>query len=157
MAADQALNELAKGIRNSDAKNGVVLRAICLRNIYQGESVPVDFEFFRNDLVFAKGTNLGDSVIGEGLSDDAVYDALVLLLRDKVGPRGQGRVMPVMKPDLPSPGRGRESVGGISNRELFAAVQQVKQIRGRAHVIAVAKEDVWTIGPLRVELRVEPI
>jgi len=158
MPANQTLNELAKGIRTSEAKNGIVLRAICLRNTHEGEAVPIDFEFFRNDRVFPKGANLGDTVIGEGLADDRIYDALVLLLRDKVGPRGQGRVMPLMKPGgLLSYGRGRESVGDISNQELFAVVKQIKQVQGRTHVIAIAKEDVWTIGPLKVELKVEPI
>ena len=158
MPAQQVLDELAKGIRSGNAKNGVVVRAICLRNSYQSYPVPVDFEPFRNDLVFAKGSKLGDVVIGEGLPDDEIYDALVLLLREQVGPRGKGRVMPLLKPgSLASYSRGREYVGDISSRELFATIEQIKQIQGRAHVVAVAKEDIWTVGPLKVELRAEPI
>ena len=158
MPADQALGELAKGIRESDSKTGVVVQAICVRNTHEGEAAPVDFKIFRNDQVFPRGSKLGDVVVGEGLADDGIYDALVRMLREQVGPRGKGRVMPLLKPgSLTSYSRGREYVGDITSKELFAAIERIKDIPGRAHVTAVAKEDVWTIGPLKVELKVEPI
>ena len=156
--ADLVLNGLAREIRQSSAPDGVVVRVICLMNTHEGEPVPIDFEMFRNNLVFAKGAKLGDVVVGESLPDAEIYDALVLLLREQVGPRGRGRVMPLMKPgSLPSYSRGREYVGDISSKELFATIEKIKQIRGRAHVIAVAREDIWTVGPLKVELKAEPI
>jgi uncharacterized protein YlxW (UPF0749 family) len=155
---DLVLDGLARDIREKKDPEGVVVRVICLMNTPEGEPAPIDFQIFRNNLVFSRGEKLGEVVVGEGLPDADVYDALVLVLREQVGPRGRGRVMPLMKPgSLSEYSRGREYVGDIRNRDLFTAMEKIKQIRGRAHVTAVAKEDIWTIGPLRVEWQVEPI
>ena len=53
-------------------------------------------------------------------------------------------------------GETKNPVGGIGFQELISAGERVKQIGGPARVTAVARDDAWTIGPLQVDLKVEP-
>lgn len=41
--------------------------------------------------------------------------------------------------------------------DLFRIIEQLRRVNAPARVTAVAAEDTWTIGPLKVDLRVEPV
>jgi hypothetical protein len=51
----------------------------------------------------------------------------------------------------------RSAVGQMTYHELFAVVEQLRLNPGPARVTAVAAANVWTIGPLDVDLRVTPL
>lgn len=158
LPANQVLDGLAKSVRESTAPNGVIVEAICRTNSPPDAPVLVYFLIFRNDLVFAKGTVLGAITIREGTSEADTYALILHLLREQVGPKGQGRVMPLMNPSVPQNYNPAKSpVGELQPTELFDAIAKVQKTRGAARVTAVAKSDTWTTGPLQVELRVEGV
>ncbi len=164
---NKVLDDLAKFIKSNPAPHGLIVEALALRNSAAGEPVLAHFQPFRNELVFHKGTSLGEIAL-KGYTLPAIddeerarrfadtYAYLVKFLREKVGPRGKGKVMPLMDPSAPegySPGK--SSVGGLGPIELFDAIFEVQKRMGAVRVTAVVKEDAWTAGPLQVELRVE--
>lgn len=155
--ADQVLDAVAERIHES--VGGVIVRAFCVFNTHPGEPVRVDFELFRNHLVFRKGDSLAQTSLDGRLSEPALTAAVVALLRDEVGDKAREQnVMP-----RPSPsgsevfGSPRGAVGQMSYDEIFAVVERLRQIGGPARVTAVAATNTWTIGPLEVDLLVSPL
>ena len=159
--ANHTLDGLAASIKQAfkDAPGlrSAVVQASCVRNEYPGEPVYVDFVVFPNVLVFKKGTRLADVTLPAGQEDWQAMEALVLLLKGKVRAVSEGKVIPKLDPSQPHAGGQSGSVGGMSYRDLFSPVHRVLQLHGPAHITALAKDDTWTIGPLDVELRVEPV
>lgn len=155
--ADQVLDTVAERIHES--LGGVIVRAFCVFNTHPGEPVRVDFELFRNHLVFRKGDSLAQTSLDGRLSEPALTAAVVALLRDQVGDRAREQnVMPRPSPSgLEVFGSPRGAVGQMSYDEIFAVVERLRQIGGPARVTAVAATDTWTIGPLEVDLLVSPL
>ncbi len=156
-SSEQVLNAVAEGVRKSGRE--AIVRASSVMNTHAGEPVPVDFKLFYNELVFRRGQVLAETILDGRLSSPALMEALVSLLRDEVGEKA--RASNVM-PRLSSGGSGifgspREAVGQMSFEKLFAAIERLEQVPGPARVTALAAVDVWTIGPLEVDLVVEPI
>jgi len=152
----QVLNAVSERI--NEASGGVIVRAFSLFNTRAGEPVYVDFELFGNEHVFSRGAVLTEKVIDGRRSEPDLMGALVSLLRDDVGARARARgVMPriASSPGLfGSPGG---AVGEMTYEELFQVIERLRQVNGPARVTAVAADDTWTIGPLKVDLRVEPV
>jgi len=153
---DQVLDAVAERIHESTGE--VIVRAFSVFNTHPAEPVRVDFELFRNRLVFHRGEQLAEAAVDGRLSEPALMGALVALLRDQVGAKARSHNI------MPRPvtrgsevfGSAREAVGEMSYQELFAAVERVRHINGPAQVTAVAASDTWTIGPLEVDLLVAP-
>lgn len=166
----QVLEAIAQRIHESDGTAGavesapadsrdVIVRVYSLFNTHPLEPVYIDFELFKNVRVFAKGETLAETVIDGRLSDSALMGALVSLLRDEVGDRARKKdVMPRLTPGSSSVfGSAAGAVGEMSYDDLFGTMNRLRRANGPARVRAVAADDVWTIGPLTVELRVEPL
>ena len=153
----QVLEAIAERIHGSDGD--VIVRVYSLFNTHALEPVYIDFELFKNVRVFAKGETLAETVIDGRLSDSALMGALVSLLRDEVGDRARKKdVMPRLTPGSSSVfGSAAGAVGEMSYDDLFGTMNRLRRANGPARVRAVAADDVWTIGPLTVELRVEPL
>lgn len=154
---EQVLEAIAERLR--DAQGPIIVRAFSVFNTHADEPVYVDFELFRNQLVFRRGDSIAETIIDGRLSEPAILSALVGLLRDQVGAAARGKnVMPritTAEPSLFSAPRG--AVGEMSFDDLFAVVGKLRQTAGPARVRAVAASDTWTIGPLEVDLLVEPL
>jgi len=152
----QVLNAVSERIH--EASGGVIVRAFSLFNTRAAEPVYVDFELFGNEHVFSPGAVLAEKVIDGRRSEPDLMGALVSLLRDDVGARARARgVMPRIgsSPGLfGSPGG---AVGEMTYEELFQVIERLRQVNGPARVTAVAADDTWTVGPLKVDLRVEPV
>jgi uncharacterized protein (DUF3084 family) len=41
--------------------------------------------------------------------------------------------------------------------DLFRVIEKLHRVGGPARVTAIAADDTWTIGPLKVDLRVDPV
>jgi len=156
-SADQVLDAVAERIHES--LGGVIVRAFSVFNTHPGEPVRVDFELFRNHLVFRKGDVLARTTLDGRLSEPALTAALVALLRDEVGDKAREQnVMP--RPNASGSevfGSPRGAVGHMSYDELFTSVERLRRIGGPARVAAIAAADTWTIGPLEVDLLVSPL
>jgi hypothetical protein len=148
----QVLDRVADTIAQTGG--GVVVRAISVHNTLKGEQVMVDFELYRNRLLFHKGEELAKLTVRPGLSTPEVVAALARLLRDEVG--GRARTASMMP--KPSPGAvalfggGGSAVGEVSFEELWPVVESIRKQRREVSVIAQAAQDAWTAGPLRVKL-----
>jgi len=153
---DQVLNAIAERVHES--AGGVIVRAFSVFNTHPGEPVRVDFELFRNHLVFRRGEALAQTSIDGRQSEPALMASLLALLREEVNPRARAHnIMPRPNPSSPEAfGSSQETVGDISIEELFAVVEKLRSIAGPARVTAVAAADTWTIGPLEVDLLVMP-
>jgi len=153
----QVLDAIANRIHESS--EDVIVCAFSVFNTHAGEPVYVDFELFRNLLVFRKGEMLAETVIDGRLSEPALMGSLVHLLRDGVGTKARDKnVMPRLSPGTANLfGSTGEKVGEMTYEELFRVIERLRRVEGPARVTAVAAEDTWTIGPLKVDLRVEPV
>ena len=153
---DQVLNAIAERVQES--AGGVIVRAFSVFNTHPGEPVRLDFELFRNHLVFRRGQVLAQASIDGRQSEPALMASLLGLLREEVNPRARAHnIMPRPNPSAPEAfGSSQETVGDISIEELFAVVEKLRSIGAPARVTAVASADTWTIGPLEVDLLVIP-
>ena len=151
---EQVLDALAERIQESSG--GVIVRTFSVFNTHPGEPVRVDFELFRNQLVFRRGDQLAQAVVDGRLPEPTLMGALVALLRDQVGAQGRAHnIMPRRAAEGTEVfGTPRGAVGEMSYDELFGVIERVRQIDGPAEVTAVAASDTWTIGPLEVDLLV---
>lgn len=151
---DQVLNAIAERVHES--AGGVIVRAFSVFNTHPGEPVRVDFELFRNHLVFRRGEVLAQASIDGRQTEPALMASLLGLLREEVNARARTHnIMPRPNPSSPEAfGSSQETVGDISIEELFAVVDKLRSIGGPARVTAVAAADTWTIGPLEVDLLV---
>ena len=153
----QVLDAVANRIHES--QGDVIVRAFSVFNTHPGEPVYVDFELFRNLLVFRRGEMLAETVMDGQLSEPALMASLVHLLRDEVGAKARDKnVMPRLSPGAANLfGSSGEKVGEMTYDELFSVIGKLRRVGGPARVTAVAADDTWTIGPLKVDLRVDPV
>jgi uncharacterized protein (DUF3084 family) len=153
---EEVLSAVAQSIHESTG--GVIVRAYSVVNTYPGEPVVIDFELFRNRLVFHRGEQLAETVVDGRLPQPALMTVIVALLREEVGARARARnVMPRISSGVPALSASpRGSIGEMSYEELFAVIQRLNEINGPARVRAVAAADTWTMGPLDVDLLVAP-
>jgi hypothetical protein len=153
----QVLDAVASRVHESSGD--VIVRAFSVFNTHPDEPVYVDFEMFRNLLVFRRGEVLAETVIDGQLSQPTLMGSLVHLLRDDVGAKARDKnVMPRLSAGNPNLfGPTGEKVGEMTFDDLFRVIERLQQVNGPARVTAVAAEDTWTIGPLKVDLRVEPV
>jgi uncharacterized protein (DUF3084 family) len=153
---DQVLEAVADGIHENSG--GIIVRAFSVFNTHPGEPVRVDFELFRNRLVFRQGEALAQTVMDGRQSQPALMAGLLGLLRQEVNAKARSHnVMPRPNAEGSSAiGMTQETVGDIGIDELFSAVERLREIGGMARVSAVASADTWTIGPLEVDLLVTP-
>jgi uncharacterized protein (DUF3084 family) len=118
--------------------------------------VRIDFELFRNHLVYHRGEVIAQAIIDGRQSEPVLMGALLALLRDEVNARARAHnIMPRPRTSNGEAfGASQESVGDISIEELFNVVDRLRSFNGPARVTAVAAADTWTIGPLEVDLLV---
>jgi uncharacterized protein (DUF3084 family) len=157
---EQVLAALTDAI--AENKGSVVVRGYSLFNTVEGEPVPVRFVVFQNKLVFPEGTELGEIRVEAEPSEPELWEAIFLqLLRGQVAARArQENVMPELPRQRESPpllGGSSQTVGEISIRELYRAIEEAKAESGPRRVIALAARDIWTAGPMRVKLEVRPL
>jgi uncharacterized protein (DUF3084 family) len=134
------------------------VRAFSVFNTHPGEPVRVDFELFRNRLVFRRGEALAQTVMDGRQSEPTLMGQLLALLRQEVNAKARSNnIMP--RPATAASeaiGTTQETVGNITIEKLFAAVERLRAIGGMARLSAVASTDTWTIGPLEVDLLITP-
>lgn len=149
---EEVLNAIAERIQQNSG--GVIVRAFSVFNTHPGEPVRVDFELFRNHLVFHRGDVLAHALVDGTLSEPEIMSALLTLLREQVSTKARAHnVMPRPNPSRPeSPGSDQGTVGDIGIKELFDAIGRLRSMQGMARITAIAAADTWTIGPLEVNL-----
>jgi len=130
----------------ADSSNKKLVRVVAAGNLILGEPTVVDFEVYDNKLIFNEGQTIYSSGL-EKYEDINSYELKVIrFLKDL-------NKFAAKKGVLPDPITG--NIGQLEGRELLRVIQEVKDCGGNCKLYAIAKTDIYTSGPLIIEVRVE--
>lgn len=144
--SQNTFEEAASELVNS--KSDKVVRIVSVGNIMVGEPVVVDFAIYDNRKIF----NSGAVILSAPLSS---YDK---------GANNQGRILMFLhdvnrlardKGILFDPLTG--NIGQLNAQELTDVIRQVNEYGGNCILTAVAKRDIYTEGPLVIDVHVEKV
>ena len=126
----------------------VVLRLQSAGNVVVGEPVIGQFEVFPNRLVFEKGAViLNDRIAINGEPKEAEHILAIFLRRVNE--------LAVQKGIIPDPLQG--TVGVVTMEQYFETLNQLRKLKGSVEISAVAVEDVFSAGPLRIDIQLRSI
>lgn len=126
----------------------VIVRVSSAGNIVYGEPVVGSIEIFPNKLLYDKGEKIYSETINTTGDAKQAEEAIMLFLR-KVNATA------VKQGILPDPLQG--TVGAISGAELYNNVNKIKRASGKVEIIATAQNDIYTAGPLNIEITVRNV
>ncbi len=137
-------DELEKAaVEMSESKNKKLVRVVASGNIIVGEPAWVEFVLFDNKLVFEKG----DVVLARNIqtydSFSTVEAKVLTFLRDVNHEATKNGV-------VPDPITG--NVGQVDGKQLFATIQEITRKGGNVNIKAVAKRDIYTEGPVSIDI-----
>lgn len=137
---NEAVNQIA------GAKNKKLVRIVAAQNLIRGEQLLVDFDIHDNLLIFRKG-----EVIYKGdlspYADTRDYQAKVLRFLQDLNYFAQKHGV------LPDPITGK--VGVLEGQELLEVIREVKAAGGDCNLVVTAARDIYSQGPLLINVRVE--
>lgn len=131
----------------SHSKTKKLIRVTAAGNIILGESTVVDFDIHDNVLIYPKGM----IVLSMGMNQYKNYknqDLKVLQFLKDVNHEATSKGV------LPDPITG--NVGQLDTKEMLDVIQRVKELGGRCRLIAIAKHDTYTAGPVTIDVKVQP-
>jgi uncharacterized protein (DUF3084 family) len=126
----------------------VIVRIAAGGNTVYGEPVVGQIGIFPNRLIYAQEETIYMSII-EGGSKATHPEESVMTFLQKVNASA------VEKGILPDPIQG--TVGAINGADFYDAVNKVKRYSGKVMITATAKNDIYTAGPLKIELHVQEV
>lgn len=132
----------------SSTQEDIIVRVLAGSNTIYGEPVIGRIELFPNRLVYSAGETILSQTVDSGDDAKQAEDVVVLFLQ-KVNAQA------TMKGILPDPLQG--TVGVISGSQLFDTVNKVKHVGGRVELTALTKGDIYTSGPLQIEIKVRQV
>lgn len=124
-------------------KSPGLVRVVSVGNIIVGEPAWVEFLIFDNRLTYHKGDIVFEKSMDEYNQYRSVEMKILAFLRD-VNSRARQQGI------LPDPITG--NVGQLDGQELFSTIREVEKVGERAHVTAIATEDIYTEGPLKIRI-----
>lgn len=120
-----------------------LVRVVSVGNIIVGEPAWVEFLIFDNRLTYRKGDIVFDKYMDDYGEYRAVEMKVLAFLREvNTKARQQGV--------LPDPITG--NVGQLDGQELFTTIREIERVGGNAHVTAIATEDIYTEGPVKIKI-----
>lgn len=136
---DEALSEVVNG------KNKKLVRVVAAQNLILGERLVVDFDIHDNLLIYSKGATIFRGNLDK-YQEIKNYEMQVLrFLRDL-------NLYAQSKGVLPDPITGK--VGILDGQELMGVIQKVKDCDGNCDLIVKAARDIYTQGPLVIDVQV---
>ncbi len=120
-----------------------LVRVVSVGNIVVGEPAWVEFLIFDNRMTYHKGDIVFDKYMDEYDQYRSVEMKVLAFLRD-VNTRARGQGV------LPDPITG--NVGQLDGQELFTTIREAERVGERAHLTAVATEDIYTEGPVKIRI-----
>ena len=121
------------------------------QNTFIGEYITGHIGLTPNRLVYLKGTVIQASIIDLGIGKSSLE--LQGILRDFLESKLNADALRKGIKINPS----SNSVGKISVEELFQVVGKMQKMKGKAEISAIARQDIFTIGPVVVELKVRSL
>lgn len=144
IAPDEFANTIE--LLKQGTKEKKLVRIIAAGNIMVGEPALVHAEVYDNNLIYQRG-----EVVYEETLNDTANNAELQVMRylHNVNQQAQLRGL------LPDPLTG--NVGALTATEMFDTISQLKAYGGNRVVIrAIALDDTYTAGPLRIDITVKP-
>ncbi len=124
----------------------VIVRISAGSNTVYGEPVIGQIGIFPNRLIYAQNETIYMTII-EGGSKAKQPEESVMAFLQKVNASA------VEKGILPDPIQG--TVGAINGADFYDAVNKLKRYSGKVTITATAKNDIYTAGPLKIELHIQ--
>lgn len=125
----------------------ILLRLIAAENAIAGEPVYTELSDYPSKHVYAEGALLADETMPAGLNDMEAENALYAVLRQINRKAREDGV-------LPDPLRG--TVGNLEASDFFEAIEKIAGREQPPRIVVEAAEDIYTEGPVRVNIRVLP-
>lgn len=126
----------------------VIVRVIAMGNTVYGDPVLGRLALYPNKLVYPAGETVFRKVFDLG-GDPKRAEEIVLGFLQQVNAQA------IAAGVLPDPLQG--TVGAISGSQLFETINKVKHHDGKVELTAVVKEDIYTAGPLRIDINVRSV
>lgn len=137
---DEAVQQL------TGAKHKKLVRIVAAQNLIRGERLIVDFDIHDNLLIFNKGEVVYKGNL-DAYSNIRNYELQVLRFLKDLNHYAQTKGV------LPDPITG--NVGVLEGQELIDVIQKVKEYGGQCELIVTARRDIYSQGPLVIDVRVE--
>ena len=136
---DKALDS----ILSSD--DDVIVRVTAAGNSVYGEAVVGRIEHYSNKLVYPRGTLVYEQSFKAGERVNSEETVLVFLSKVNEVALKSGLLFDPLQ----------GTVGVMSAAEVYAAVNQVNRADGDIVLRAYTREDIYTVGPLRIDIEVK--
>lgn len=128
-----------------EAKNKKLVRVVAAGNLILGEPAIVEFDVFDNNLIFLKNeTIMKVEMLNYGNLKRP--DAQVLRLLNDLNHYAKGKGV------LPDPITGK--IGQLEGQELLNVIEKVKAYNSKCTLIIKAKKDIYSEGPLLIDVEV---
>lgn len=137
---DEAVQQL------TGAKHKKLVRIVAAQNLIRGERLIVDFDIHDNLLIFNKGEVVYKGNL-DAYSNIRNYELQVLRFLKDLNHYAQTKGV------LPDPIT--RNVGVLEGQELIDVIQKVKEYGGQCELTVTARRDIYSQGPLVIDVRVE--
>jgi uncharacterized protein (DUF3084 family) len=139
---DAAVNKI------TNASSDMIVEIISNGNTVAGEPVIVNIEVIPKSKVYSQGTMVYSQVF-TAPQDAQQAEDIVLAFMQNV------KALAIKQGIMPDPIEGK--VISIAGAKYFETVKKVGQYQmsGRVQLTAVASNDIYTVGPLRIDIRVQ--
>ena len=132
--------------RVTEAKNKKLVRVVAAQNLIRGERLVIDFDIHDSRLIFSKGETIYKGNL-DNYRNIKNYELQVLRFLKDLNHYAQSKGV------LPDPITG--NVGVLEGQELMGVIQKVKGYGGQCTLTVTAVRDVYSQGPLVIDVRVD--
>ncbi|MFQ3548940.1 MAG: DUF3084 domain-containing protein [Armatimonadota bacterium] len=133
----------------SSSMNDVLVQVVAFSNTLMGEQVQVELKMFKNNLVFAKGEKIASVKIDGRLSEGRILMKIINFLQGAVSISAQ-RAGVVPKSGIDT--RAESQSNPEQQLEaLLEVVNQIKSNRSFVNVEVLAKENIYSAGPVNMD------
>lgn len=137
---DSAVQEI------TGAKNKKLVRIVAAQNLIRGERLIVDFDIHDNRLIFSRGETIYRGNL-DAYQNIKNYELQVLRFLKDLNRYAQSKGV------LPDPITG--NVGVLEGQELIDVIHKVKEYGGQCVLTVTARRDIYSQGPLLIDVRVD--
>ncbi len=137
---DQSANIIA------NTQQDIIVRISAAGNIVYGEPVIGRIELFANNRIYDEGAVVHTEVMDVGRTAQSAEETVIAFLQ-KVNAEATKQGI------LPDPIQG--TVGVMSGAQLYDTINRVNRYYGKVQLTAVAKDDVYAAGPLKIDIQVK--
>ncbi len=137
---DKVVSEVTK------MQQDVIIRISASGNTVYGEPVIGRIGVFPNHYIYRPGQTVHMAIVDVGGNAMAPEETMMLFLQ-KVNAAA------IKEGILPDPLQG--TVGAMNGTEFYDAVSRLKRYNGKVTLVATAKDDTYTAGPLKIQIHIQ--